>query len=128
MAATVHVHVGQCGNQIGAAFWELARHDAGLPPAMAHRSRHTAARGGDGGGGGGGGGHSGVAIQRAAEAAAARRWSYGQAGGRRHPLFDADDGCARAVLVGSEPRVVQAATAEAGGGLFRASNVLWGAR
>lgn len=24
MAATIHVHVGQCGNQLGESFWALA--------------------------------------------------------------------------------------------------------
>jgi hypothetical protein len=38
MAATIHVHVGQCGNQLGERFWSLAAAASASTPAAAAKN------------------------------------------------------------------------------------------
>ena len=47
MREIVHIQAGQCGNQIGAKFWETICDEHGLGPTGERRE-------GEGGGGGGG--------------------------------------------------------------------------
>ncbi len=56
MREIVHIQAGQCGNQIGAKFWETICDEHGLGPTGERRE-------GEGGGGGGGGGKNRMRVR-----------------------------------------------------------------
>jgi hypothetical protein len=86
--STLFLQVGQCGNAVGTEWWELAESEAASVPVS---SFHLEAAG------------PGSGRDRAAGSSSKR---LSQSRRQQHPLFDDRDGCARAVFVDSEPKVV----------------------
>ncbi|GMF25534.1 unnamed protein product [Phytophthora fragariaefolia] len=87
---SVHVHVGQCGVQVGAAYWRLAAAAEAEPAARRRRDADTSRQ-----------------LRRAAGASAGAANGPGTAFSPSRHLFHPSSQAARCILVDSEPKVVR---------------------
>ncbi|ETK92539.1 hypothetical protein L915_04123 [Phytophthora nicotianae] len=88
---SVHLHVGQCGNQLGAAYWRLAAASGEI-----HDDKRSQ-------------GNTGVSrhLRRASGGSTSTLNGSKKAVSLPRPLFHPSTGAARCILVDSEPKVVR---------------------
>ncbi|KAG3121449.1 hypothetical protein PI125_g221 [Phytophthora idaei] len=89
---SVHLHVGQCGNQLGAAYWRLAASSGEIQDGNRSRGDTGASR----------------PLRRASGGSTAAVKGAKKAVSLPRQLFHPSTGAARCILVDSEPKVIRA--------------------